>query len=288
VSPTEVIERERRWATPAALLTIGAVAILAIQLVILARNYNADGNAELLREVNEDSGTLILAYVIRAIGTAMLAIPLAYLFEAALARSDRMRRQFIGLVIAAPIFLGAFAIVTALSLDDAAPKFVAKAAAQHLGTGDHADKVAENVIEDTSLRGLAAGLGFAGTIGFAFAMAYTCFQALRVGLLSRFWGSLGAALAVASIIPTFFQFTLLWLVYLGLLIGGRVPGGRPPAWAAGRAIPWPSPGEQAAESLAKGGDGDEPGPAAGAPHTEPANPPRKPGERRKRKRRRSE
>ena len=33
------------------------------------------------------------------------------------------------------------------------------------------------------------------------------------------------------------------------LIGGWVPGGRPPAWAAGEAIPWPSPGQKAAETL---------------------------------------
>lgn len=285
MTPNEIIERERRWATPAALVTIGAVVLLAIQLVILARNYNADGNAELLREVDKDSGTLILAYVIRAVGTALLAVPLVYLFEAALARSERVRRQLIGLVIAAPIFLAAFAIVTALSLQDAAPKFVAKAAAQHLGSGDHADNVAENVIEDTSLRGVAAGLGFAGTLGFAFITAYTCFQALRAGLLTRFWGSLGAALAVASVIPQFFQFTLLWLVYLGLLIGGRAPGGRPPAWAAGRAIPWPTPGERAAESLGQGSDGGGGGGDAAEQEAEPGSPPRKPGQRRKRKRR---
>jgi hypothetical protein len=282
VTPNEIIERERRWATPAAVVTIGAVVLLAIQLVILAKNFNAEGNAELLRKVDKDSGTLILAYVIRAVGTALLAVPLLYLFTAALARSDRMRRQLIGLVIAAPIFLAAFAIVTALSLHDAAPKFVAKGI---MGNSDHADKVAENVIEDTSLRGLAAGLGFAGTLGFAFVFAYTCFQALRVGLLTRFWGSLGAALGVASVIPQFFQFTLLWLVYLGLLIGRRLPGGRPPAWEAGKAMPWPTPGERAAQSMGQGSGEDEPSADPAAPEAEPANPPRQPGERRKRKRR---
>jgi hypothetical protein len=45
-------------------------------------------------------------------------------------------------------------------------------------------------------------------------------------------------------------FLLLWLVYLGLLIGGWVPRGRPPAWAAGEAVPWPSAGEKVAAELA--------------------------------------
>lgn len=240
----QTIERERRWATPAALITILAVVLFAVSLVMLASSYSAEGNAELLRKIDDDSGTFVLAYVIRALASLLLAVPLLYLFEAALARSDRMRRQFVGLTIAGPIFLAGLAIFTALSLKDAAPDFVARGV---MGTGDHADKVAENVIEGASLRGLAAGFGFAGAISFAIAMAYSCFQAMRVGLLTRFWGSLGAALGVASIV--FFQYTLLWIVYLGLLIGGWTRRGRPPAWAAGKAIPWPTPGERAAESL---------------------------------------
>jgi hypothetical protein len=63
---------------------------------------------------------------------------------------------------------------------------------------------------------------------------------------------LGAALGVASIALS--QYTPLWFIYLGLLIGGLTPRGRPPAWDAGKAMPWPTPGERAAESL-KGEDG---------------------------------
>jgi hypothetical protein len=277
VSPTEIIERERRWAIPAALLTLLAVALFAVSLVILATSYRADGNAELLGKIDKDSGTLVLAYLIRAVGSALLAVPLLYLFQAALARSDRMRGQLIGLIIAAPLFLAGLAVTTGLSLHHAAPDFVAR----HVtGSTEHMDKVAQSVIDDQSLNGLTVGLGIAGTLGFAFAMAYTCFHAMRVGLLTRFWGSLGAALGVASVF--LLQYTLLWIAYLGLLIGGWLPRGRPPAWAAGEATPWPTPGERAAESLQRedesGGADEEEGEAA-------ANPPRQPGERRKRKRR---
>ena len=41
---------------------------------------------------------------------------------------------------------------------------------------------------------------------------------MRTGLLTRFWGSLGMALGAVSFI--FFQFALLWFVYLGLLLLG--------------------------------------------------------------------
>jgi hypothetical protein len=291
VDPTQIIERERRRATPVAVLSILAVVLFAVSLVLLASKYGRGGNAELLRKVDKDSGTLILAYMIRAVGSAMLAIPLVYLFRAALARSETMRGQLIGLAIAGPLFLAGLAVATGLSLHAAAPDFVAVEKARHaLGTGDHANRVAQNVISDQSLSGLTVGFGIAGTLGFAVAMAYTCFHAMRVGLLTRFWGSLGAALGVASILVL--QYTLLWIAYLGLLIGGWTPKGRPPAWAEGKAVPWPTPGEKAAESLegesdppaggdqdgGGGGDDDEVGTVV--------NPVQQPGERRKRKRRR--
>lgn len=292
MDPSQVIERERRRATPVAVLSILAVVLFAISLVLLASKYGRGGNAELLRKVDTDSGTLILAYVIRAVGSAMLAIPLVYLFRAALARSETMRGQLIGLAIAGPLFLAGLAVATGLSLHAAAPDFVAVEKARHaLGTGDHANSVAQNVISDQALSGPTVGFGIAGTIGFAVALAYTCFHAMRVGLLTRFWGSLGAALGVASILVL--QYTLLWIAYLGLLIGGWTPRGRPPAWAEGKAVPWPSPGEKAAESL-EGGDEQ-----AGSSDRDDAgddgedgevgtvvNPVQQPGERRKRKRRR--
>lgn len=265
-------------ATPVALLTILAVALFGVSVVLLATNFSADGNAELLRKVDEDPGPLVLAYVIRALGYVLLSIPLAYLFRAALARNDRMRGQLVGLTIAGPLFLAGFAFFTGLSLKDAAPDFVAGGIA---GTGDHANDVAQKAIEDSSLTDFAAGSFYAGTLAFSVGMAYACFYAMRAGLLTRFWGSLGAALGVASIF--LFQITLLWIAYLGLMIGGWTPKGRPPAWGAGEAVPWPTPGEQAAESL----QGEQEGPVdetSGEPAEEP-NPPREPGERRKRKRR---
>ena len=67
---------------------------------------------------------------------------------------------------------------------------------------------------------------------------------MRVGLLTRFWGSLGMALGVAALL-LLVQFTMIWFIYFGLLLLGRLPGGRPPAWAAGEAVPWPTPGEKA-------------------------------------------
>ncbi len=81
---------------------------------------------------------------------------------------------------------------------------------------DHANEIANETISDAPLRPLAAGFGLGGQIGFVVAMVYTCLYAMRVGLLTRFWGSLGMALGAVSFL--FFQFALLWFVYLGILL----------------------------------------------------------------------
>jgi hypothetical protein len=72
-------------------------------------------------------------------------------------------------------------------------------------------------------------------------------------------------------------FALLWFAYLGLLLPGRVPGGKPPAWEAGEAIPWPTAGEKAAAELEASPSADTAGDAA--------DPSDAGGERRKRKQR---
>jgi hypothetical protein len=109
---------------------------------------------------------------------------------------------------------------------------------------------------------------------------YGCLNAMRVGLLTRFWGSLGMALGVAVVFAL--PLTWIWFLFLGFLLLGAVPGGRPPAWETGEATPWPSPGEQAAAEI-------EATPSAGASDEDPAgedSEPRDPDEpRRKRKRR---
>ena len=176
-----------------------------------------------------------------------------------------------------------FAVLGGLSTLSAATDFLSQNIA---GTSDAANDAARDAINGTSLRSAAAGFGLAGQVGFAIAMAYTCMQAMKVGLLTRFWGSIGAALGVVSFL--FFQFALLWFIYLGLMIAGWVPGGRPPAWAEGRAIPWPKPGEEFADKYLTGDESEEMPEedlAEGDPETDEGDSPQTTGPLRKRKRR---
>jgi hypothetical protein len=250
----EQLAWEKRWALPVSLATLVAVAATIAGTIVLASAIGGtNGDAEYLRQVDQHRGDQIMASVLQAISAILLAAPLAYLFRADQARSPKVRGQLIGLVVAAPVFLAVFNVLVVISALHAASDFVGQAVT---GAGDHADKVAKDAIENAPLQGLAAGFGIAGRLGFMVAMFYTCLYGLRTGLLTRFWGSLGMALGAVSFL--FPQFAVLWFIYLGLLIAGWVPGDRPPAWAAGEAVPWPRPGEKIAAQLEEAEESEEP------------------------------
>jgi hypothetical protein len=279
----EVLARERRWSLPVALMTLAAVALLVVSAV-LVRSVHGGGEAEILRAAHEHSSAVTLSSILQALAFALLVAPLAYLFNAAQARSAKVRPQLIGLVIAAPLFLAVASVLNAVATNDAASEFIAgratatltakeatnecssdrkddsKAFEEEFGGGKGrgplhscvtkkvADDAATNAVSDAPLRGLATGFGLGGRLGLAFALLYTCLWAMRVGLLTRFWGSLGMALGVAALL-LLIQFTMVWFLYFALLAAGWIPGGRPPAWETGEAIPWPTPGEKAAAEL---------------------------------------
>jgi hypothetical protein len=246
---------EERWSRPAALATFGSVLLIVAAIVVASQGVGgADGDSELLRNVDANRDAQLLSSILQALGVGLLAAPLYYLFRAADARSETMRGQLVGVVVAAPLFLAVLAILSGLSTLSAASDFVSDEVPRLMAKGvalgsERANEVANDTISDAPLRPLAAGFGLGGQIGFVVAMFYTSMHAMRAGLLTRFWGSLGMALGAVSFI--FFQFALLWFVYLGLLLAGWVPGGKPPAWQSGEAEPWPTPGEKMA------GSGDE-------------------------------
>jgi hypothetical protein len=248
----EVLAWEERWSRPAGVATLLAIALLIVSLVVGSQIGGGSGTAEQLQNVDESSGTQILSSILLALGFVLLVAPLYFLFRAARARSDRVRRQLVGVVIVGPLFFAAASIVLGIATVDAADKFVEDEvpALERKNVpidSDKADEKAEDTFSEGSLAGLGVGLKFAGLIGFVAGFLYTALWAMRVGLLTRFWGSLGMALAAVSIF--FFQFALLWFVYLGLLLLGLVRGGRPPAWQSGEAEPWPTPGEKAAAQM---------------------------------------
>jgi hypothetical protein len=266
MSRADVVAWEKRWALPTALATLAAIGFVLAAIIVASQIGGGDGDSELLRNVDQHRSAQLISSILQAIGVGLLAAPLYYLFRAADARSDAVRSQLVGVVVAAPLFLAGLALFSGLSNLHAATEFVSDEVPRLIAKGvaldsDRANEIATDAINDAPLRPLAAGFGIGGQLGFLIAMVYSCLHAMRVGLLTRFWGSLGMALGAVSFL--FFQFTLLWFVYFGILLLGRVPGGKPPAWETGEAIPWPTPGEKAAEDLAPEDDDEDP-PASAA------------------------
>jgi hypothetical protein len=249
---------EQRWSRPTALAALASVIFVIAAIIVATQGVGSgSGDSGLLRDVDQHRTAQMISSILQAIGVGLLAAPLYYLFRAANARSERMRGQLVGVIVAAPLFLAALAILSGISTLHAASDFVSNEVPRLLAKGvpldsDRANEIANDTISEAPLRPLAAGFGLGGQLGFVVAMVYTCLYAMRVGLLPRFWGSLGMALGAVSFI--FFQFALLWFVYLAFLLIGRVPGGKPPAWETGEAIPWPSPGEKAAADIAPPAD----------------------------------
>lgn len=243
----EIIERERRWARPAAIAAFAVLVLFVISLIMQAGTDlgSADTEAETLRAYAADSGTMIVSAILNALAFALLAPVLAYLFKAAQARSDRVRGALIGIVIAGPLFLAAALVLQAFAIDSISSDFVATDAAACPDTESTADQdqCIEDLIADDSLAQVSSGLQLAGSLGLVVGVVYTSLWAMRVGLLSRFLGTLGMAVGVASLLfgPVFL---VLYALALGFVFLGLVPGGKPPAWEAGEAIPWPAPGER--------------------------------------------
>jgi hypothetical protein len=299
----EILARERRWAAP-----VGAAALLTVLLLIAASiiggAISGEGDAELLRSTQEHGSALTLSGIVDAIAFALLGLPLVYLFRVVEARAEGMQRMIIGLVVLAPICLAISTGLGVVARHNAADQFTSGKAKSTLSKveaekecqatlkdkgaksfrdeytpergetslgvceGEEIeDDEAANAISEASPAALATFFGIAGGLSLVFGLFYTSLWAMRTGVLSRFWAAFGMALGVAVVLGIT-PFLLIWLAYLGLLIGGWVPGGRPPAWAAGEAIPWPTPGEKAASELSPEADEKNGLPAADDPSPE--------------------
>jgi hypothetical protein len=230
VSPQHIIERETRqrpWVIAGCMLP--AFFYIAALVIESGAGIELSGlQTEEHRSIDEHSGALLIATIARSIGFAFLAVPLFFLFRAAQAPTDRMHNALIWLTVIGPVILAVQGLITWSAQTDVASQFVD----QSTGVGD-IYSLADNLREESGGLQTAAGL------------------------LTRFFGTLGMALGASLlfILQVALLGLLLWLVYFGLLLMGRVPSGRPPAWDAGKAIPWPSPGgDQVAVAGANGGD----------------------------------
>jgi hypothetical protein len=260
-SKSQILEREKRWTLVAGIASVMGVAIILATYGNSSAAVRAtDGLADRLTEIAGNHPSLIVASIGQFVGWALLAVPLVFLFKAAAARAPQVRTALLVAMIVAPFLIGLGSLVSAGSIIQAADDFKVdqaeltqcvsdKVADEDSDVTDQQKSDFQTVCEDeqakdfrshTSLAPVETGFGLAGLLGFTVSVIYVSLWAMRTGLLSRFWGSLGIALG--AVFAFFTLFTLIWFIYVGLLLAGWVPGGRPPAWASGEAKPWPKPG----------------------------------------------
>ena len=189
-------------------------------------------------------GSLLTGAIVAGLGICLISIPIAHLFSAARARNDQMRPGLGPLIPLGAILLAVSGVMQVVALDSVASDFVS-------GTptaGDDAVTRAEDLRADNGLYGVSGFLGIAGLFALAVGTFYASTNAMRTGLLTRFWATLGMALSVMAILtPIFGPIGLiglfLWTLLVALKMSGRWPGDMPPAWDAGEAVPWPQPGD---------------------------------------------
>jgi hypothetical protein len=128
--------------------------------------------------------------------------------------------------------------------------------------------VADALAPDGTLITFAKVLGLFGSLTLAAGIVLIALNAMRAGLLTRFYGVLGIITGAMLVLLPLPIIQIFWLGALAMMFVGLWPGGLPPAWSAGEAIAWPGGRPRRA-------------PVAPAPPPEP----RAPATKRKRKKR---
>ena len=187
----------------------------------------------------DDPTPFVVAKGIGVLSYLALAGALLYLWRATRYRRKEAPGWVPPLIGIGFVLLPLAALIATVEQIDIADEFVA--------TGVFSEEGASDALED---RGIAAfAVGSAGVLAFAISLVLVNIHTMRAGLLSRFMGSLGIIVAALYVIPLLTGPVVLqvfWTAALGFLFLDRWPGGRGPAWATGRAEPWPSRYEQAA------------------------------------------
>lgn len=254
------VQRERHWAPRVLVLTVLAFALIFVgQAVQASAVGGAETDTEVLISRADAADTALIGAAVSALGLALLLAPILFLFDAARARGNPQMSRFRALVILGPILMGVSTLLTAIALDSVASDFVA-------GTptlGDAAEQRADDLVADSGLFMVAGGVSLAGLMALVFGLVYSARTAMRVGLVTRFWGTLGMAFGVLTLVGAVVGSSLgligsvFFLVHVALVANARWFGAQPPAWAAGKAVPWPDPGDPD-QSVSSPDLGDEP------------------------------
>jgi hypothetical protein len=280
IQPEATLAREEEGRTRAGIAAIaaGATTLISGVLVILINSSGPSGDKRTLdllpalerslKGQSNPQGLLAqqavwlgdhwllwaLSGVLLGVAAALAFLPLRFLFLATQARNPGMGRGAIVAVVTGCVMLAVGSIVGSIAL---ALDFKSFSDASTQTSGAVRDILSKGIYVVTRqlfeyLGGLALALG----------LVLVSLNAMRVGLLTRFFGILGI-LAGALLLPILRIdapgiIRSFFFISLGLMIMGKWMGGRPAAWSTGQAEPWPSQQEQRERraAVARGEDPD--------------------------------
>ena len=232
--------------------TVGLVQSLAPALNGIAKPASSPRTAE-IAFIGHHAFGLIAGGVVEAVSLTFASLALVFLFQATRYRRPRSLAAALYLVAAGGVLFGLLSVVHEVILAVGAHNFD--------GSSNHTIPAADRVLSTGTAVAIDTYLNVLVALLFAIGVAVVAINAMRVGLITRMLGYVGVLVAflfvVPFLLPSFLAslITAFWLVSLGVIYIGRWPGGDPPAWAAGQAIPWPSGAEQRASrgAPARGG-----------------------------------
>jgi hypothetical protein len=264
--PEVLLERERRGrgraAVAAAIAAVLPLAGASLRTVLQGDLPNNDPGV--LLYIDDHATVLIASSALVGFGSLAIAYTLVFLFDATRGRRPEIPRLARTCAQYAPFVLLVALIAQQVGLVTQAHHFAT--------TGDQTYEEAKDALGAPGLTA-AAALQLVSQLGLGFALAMISLNAMRAGLLTRYMGIVGIGVAVLTLLPLGGVFgigiTFLWFGALALLLAGRWPGGQPPAWVRGEAIPWPSQQELRERAALERGEREEPPEPEPEPESEP-------------------
>jgi hypothetical protein len=282
VAEQEQLEWEARAAKPA-----GAAAIVGAILLLLSAFYgplfghSATPYAGQFLAYNEHPVDLFVPYTFQVISDFLLVVLVVYMIKVIRARTETFSAPLSYIAMAGPAIAGIVVIIQMFAIYGVSKDFAdthtpikptpAQVAAAPAGTGSAvgvyaqvrlpAEVKAYDLLKNDSLSKSTAFIALAANLAFGFALIFTALNGMRVGLFSKVMGITGIIVGVLAVL---FQgagiLEAFWLGAAGMLVLGRWPNGRGPAWDSVEAIPWPSAMEarQAAMEEARAARGEAP------------------------------
>lgn len=238
IPPVDTARENRigRVAGAAGLLSVVfTFAALPIGASDVGRTTGQADDRTFLLDIGASGGGQLSAMLLRVVGL-LLVIGIVFFLYDAIRRRSPTHYPWVP-------FLGAISIVVLAACTAYTFFQVRDIGREFIGSGPRTLDRAQDLLEagrEESLRRIVNVVqGLSGLL-FGVWISITSLEAMRVGLLTRFLGvfGIGTGLASAIGIPVAPALFIAWIGSVAFLAIGYWPGGRPPAWDAGRAVPW--------------------------------------------------